>query len=477
MSTDLQADVPVSAPRTGPSARKGRAAAMNTSPHDFLQMAQWCGGRWSHPPKDPIAGVSIDSRQIRPGELFVALPGENADGHAFLDAARARGAAGAVVRRGTPDRGWPLLAVEDPRRALGDLARGHRGRLTGRIVAVTGSSGKTSVKELVANLLATEGSTARTRGNWNNDLGMPLSLLAMAPADRFGVFEIGMNHPGELDPLCAILQPHMAVVTGVGPVHIEHFESEEDIAREKAAPLRALPPDGLAVLPMDDPWFPVLRGEWAGALRTVSLTAGSDYLVRPGAGLRFAVTERSTGETVNLDAPLPGRHVLSNCGLAIAVARACGVSWVAIEDRIRTYRPPAMRWESTERDGVHYINDAYNANPMSMRAALDGFASMPVAGRRWVVLGAMLELGARAEAEHEAVGRLAGTGPWAGLIAVGPEGAWLCRGARNAGALRIITASDVASARALLKDLIRPGDAVLLKASRGVALERLLDGL
>ena len=367
-----------------------------------------------------------------------------------------------------------MLRVDDPRRALGDLARGHRRQLTGRIVAVTGSSGKTSVKELLANLLATAGPTARTRGNWNNDLGLPLSLLTMSPGNRFGVFEVGMNHPGELDPLCAILRPHASIVTSVGPVHIEHFDSEEAIAREKAAVLRALPPEGFAVLPLDDPWYSLLRSEWNGTTLTVSLSASADYRVRAGEGSAFSVIERATGESVALESPLPGRHVLSNCGLAIAVARACGISWAAIAEQVKTYRPPSMRWESIDRHGVLYINDAYNANPMSMRAALDAFASVPADGRRWLVLGAMLELGARAEAEHEALGRLAGAGPWAGLIAVGPEGGWICRGARGAGSLRIIAASDVASARALLKDLIRPGDAVLLKASRGVALEKIL---
>jgi UDP-N-acetylmuramoyl-tripeptide--D-alanyl-D-alanine ligase len=440
------------------------------------QLAAWSGGRWSRAPSLPVAGFAIDTRALKAGELFVALPGGKVDGHSFLDAARAAGAAGAVVRRGARASGdLPLLEVEDPKAALTALARGHRARLDGVFVAVTGSSGKTSVKELIADLLEAAGSTARTRGNWNNDIGLPLSLLTMRPDDRFGVFEVGMNHPGELDPLCALLRPHVSVVTSVGPVHIEHFESEEGIAHEKAAVLRALAPNGLAVLPMDDRWFNTLRGHVTCALKTVSLAQEADYRVEAGAPPRFVVTEWASGESALFDAPLPGRYVLSNAGLAIAVARHFGIDWDALAPRVRHFRPPGMRWAPRDIDGVLFINDAYNANPMSMRAALDGFRASPAQGRRWLVLGAMRELGTHAEAEHVDLGRALAGGPWAGLVAVGPEGEWIRRGALDAGFCNVFGAADPEDAARLLKGLIQPGDVVLLKASRGVALERLLD--
>lgn len=440
-------------------------------------LAQWSGGQWTREPAQPITGFAIDSRAVAPGELFIALPGESRDGHTFLDAARARGAAGAMVRRGTTLDDFPLLEVADPKAALTELARAHRARLRGQLIAITGSSGKTSVKEMVADMLSISGPTARTHGNWNNDLGLPLSLLTMKPSDHFGVFEVGMNHPGELAPLCDILQPHVSVVTNVGPVHIEFFESEEAIAREKAAVIRVLSPDGVAVLPADDPWFRVLLSYAKCNVKTVSLVANAEYRIEAGVPPRFAISENATGESAAFDAPLPGRHVLLNAGLAIAVARHYGLAWEALAERLRTFHPPGMRWKETNIGGVLFINDAYNANPMSMRAALEAFSETPVAGRRWLALGSMRELGAISESEHIGLGRAISGGPWAGLVAVGAAGAWIRQGAQAGGFLRLYGAENTADAARVLKDLIRPGDAVLLKASRGDRLETILENL
>lgn len=445
---------------------------------DSVDLAAWSGGRWRSAPASAVTGFAIDSRAVEPGDCFVALPGARADGHAFLNAARERGAACALVREDVPIAAslheFPLLAVPDPKRALEAIAAGHRARARGRIVAVTGSSGKTSVKEMIADLLSLAGPTARTRGNWNNDIGLPLSMLTMRPDDAYGVFEVGMNHPGELEPLCALLKPHISVVTCVGPVHLEFFENEEGIAREKAAVVRALDENGIAVLPADDPWFGVLKSDARAGIKTVSLTMDADYRIELGAPPRFAVTEWRTGESAIFDAPLPGRHVIANAGLAIAVARQFGIDWGALAERLRAFRPPGMRWQEIERDGVRYINDAYNANPMSMRAALDAFATVAVEGRRWLVLGAMRELGAAAREYHAELGRALAGGPWAGAILVGEEGRWIREGAVAAGFDRVRVVDDAPAAARVLKDLIRPGDTVLLKASRGVELERVL---
>lgn len=440
-------------------------------------LARWTRGRWTREPALPIAGFAMDSRAVGPGEIFIALPGERVDGHTFLAAARERGAAGAIVRRGTTPGDFPLLEVDDPKAALTELAVAHRARLRGQFIAITGSSGKTSVKEMLADLLSLAGPTARTRGNWNNDLGLPLSLLAMKPTDKFGVFEVGMNHPGELDPLCAILRPDVSVVTNVGPVHIEFFESEEAIAREKAAVIRALAPDGVAVLPADDPWFRVLLSYAKCKVKTVSLTTNADYRIEAGVPPRFAVSEDATGESAAFDAPLPGRHVLSNAGLAIAVARHYGLAWEPLAEKLRAFRPPGMRWKEESIGDVLFINDAYNANPMSMRAALETFSKTPVAGKRWLVFGSMRELGAISESEHIALGRAVSGGSWAGLIAVGAAGEWIRQGAQAGGFLRLYGVENTADAARVLKDLIRPGDAVLLKASRGDRLETILENL
>ncbi len=441
------------------------------------ELARWTGGRWSREPAAPIIGFVIDSRALAWGELFIALPGERADGHAFLEVAASRGAAGALVRRGTHCDALPVLEVEDPKHALVAMARAHRDRLAGAFVAITGSSGKTSVKEMTADLLSLAGPTARTRGNWNNELGLPLSLLAMKPSDRFGVFEVGMSHPGELAPLCALLRPHVSVVTNVGPVHIEFFESEEAIAHEKAEVLRGLGEGGVAVLSSDDPWFALLRAEVKSELKTVSLRRDADYRIEAGASPLFVVTEWASGESVAMEAPIPGAHVLTNAGLAIAVARHYGVAWDAIREGLRAFHPPGMRWQRQRVGEVLFINDAYNANPMSMIAALEAFAATPVAGRRWLVLGAMRELGLRAEEEHVKLGSAVAEGPWAGLVTVGAEGEWIRRGAQSRGFQRVHGADDPVAAARVLKDLIRAGDAVLLKASRGVQLEMVLSGL
>lgn len=444
-------------------------------------LARWSRGAWT-PSKPPfLRGVSADTRTLQENNLYIALKGARFDGHDFVADAFARGAAGALVN-GSFAEGHslpgPALCVDDPLKALGALAAGYRATLETRLIAVTGSVGKTTVKEMIADILASIGPTARTRGNWNNDIGLPLSLLAMEPEDRFGVFELGMNHPGELAPLCRILRPSWGVVTNVGPVHTEFFDSVEAIAREKAAVLQALPKDGAAVLNRDDAWYELLRAAAPCRVVTTSISGEADYegrlAVKPG---RFTTFERATGERAQIELPLPGDHVVRNALMAIAVARGHGASWESIRKALASYAPPPMRWNRSTVAGVDVINDAYNANPMSMRAALSAFLQTPVAGGRWLVMGGMLELGSLEEEEHLALGRAIGTGPWAGLIAVGALGARVADGAESAGmpAAKIARCENAAAAARALKERCSRGDAVLLKASRKEALERVVE--
>ena len=435
---------------------------------DPLDLARWSDGRWSALPDRPLRGAAVDTRSLQPGELFVALPGEHSDGHLHLEAARAAGAGGALVRAGTRGGGFPLLEVADPRVALTALAAGHRAALSTCRVAVTGSTGKTTVKEMTADLLATAAPTARTRGNWNNELGLPLSLLTLEARHRYGVFEVGMSHPGELEPLCALLQPAAGMVTSVGPVHLEFFADEEAIAHEKAAVARAVPADGVVVLPADDRWFELLRRSARGRVVTTSLWGKADYRAEPGAGLTFRVHERASGEQFVFQAPLPGDYIVHDALLAIALGRTFGLPWPDLARALAAYQPVGMRWRYEQVGGVQVINDAYNANPMSMRAALQAFARTPVSGRRWLVLGAMRELGAQARPGHVTLGQEVARGEWAGLLAVG---------ARAAGwpAERVQVCQEPAQAAALLRERTSPGDAVLLKASRGARLERVLE--
>ncbi|HBA83521.1 MAG TPA: UDP-N-acetylmuramoyl-tripeptide--D-alanyl-D-alanine ligase [Verrucomicrobia bacterium] len=451
---------------------------------DAKELAAWTGGTWiAGAPPMPIGGVSIDSRNLKPGHLFVAIRGERCDGHDFVDQAAGQGAA-VVVRRDfalSYAGAGSLLAVDDPRAALAAMAQGYRAGLKAELIALTGSVGKTTVKEMTADILSTLAPTARTRGNWNNDLGLPLSLLALERDHVYGVFEVGMNHPGELEPLCAMIRPTWGVITTIGPVHIEFFQSVRAIANEKATVFRALPPDGTAVVSRDEEWFDLLRDAARCRVVTTSLSTTADYegRIESEADGRFAVLERASGERMELQASLPGRHVIQNALLAVAVGRGHGASWPQIAGALGRFAPPPMRWSRTTVGGVLAINDAYNANPLSMRAALRTFADVPATGRRWVVLGGMRELGAVERSEHLALGRDAVNGPWAGVLAVGQLGQLIAEGARTEGAtdLEVVVCGNCAEAAAQLAERLRPGDALLLKASRGERLEEVLKEL
>ncbi len=440
------------------------------------ELAAWTGGRWVGSPPPGCRGVGQDTRALPTGALFVALSGERRDGHAFVRDAFARGAAAALVderfaAEAAPP--GPLLAVPDPRRALAALARGHRARLRAEVLGVTGSLGKTTVKEMVADVLAAAGPTARSPASWNNDIGVPLSLLAVAPDDAFAVLEAGMNHPGELAPLCALIRPAWAVMTRIGPVHTEFFDGEAAIAREKAALLRALPPDGVAVLAADEPWFELLAAEAPGRIVTLAFDADADYRARPADG-GIEVTERDGARHV-YPVPLHGEPARRNALRAVAVGRAHGLAPDRIAAALARMRAAPMRAEVVERDGVVWINDAYNANPVSMRAALADFARRPAA-RRWIVLGGMREL-ADPAAEHRALGATLAGGPWAGVLLVGDAAAAIGEGARAGGwpADRIAQCPTPDAAAAWLAGRLRPGDAVLLKGSRMERLERVLE--
>lgn len=439
-------------------------------------LAAWTGGRWTRLPARAPSGVRHETASVRPGDLFVALRGERRDGHEFVREAFGRGAAAAVVGEGFAaahaDAG-PLLMVGDTRRALAALAAGHRARCVARIVGVTGSLGKTTVKEMIAAILAADGPTACTRGNWNNDLGLPLSLLEMDPADRHGVFEIGMNHPGELAPLCALLRPDWGVMTRIGPVHLEFFADEAAIADEKATLVRALPPGGLAVLAADEPWFERVAAAARCRVVTVALApADADYAGRAGPGGGLVVRERSGAESFH-PLPGPGAAVLRNALRAVAVGREAGIPAERIARALAGFRLPPMRGGEVDVAGVRWFNDAYNASPLSLEEAVATFAAS-VPGRRWLALGGMLELGATGPELHRRAGRALAAHRWEGLVVKGPLAAGMADGAREAGfpADRIHRADDArGAAEALAAAGLAPGDAILIKGSRGERME------
>ncbi len=455
---------------------------LHDQPFDPQELAEWCGGRWDAPPA-VVRGVMHDSRAIRPGNLYVALPGATVDGHAFVAQALQAGAAGALVQddwqpkaTGAPA---PLLRVPSTRAALMELGRGYRRAVAPCMIGVTGSVGKSTVKEWTAALLATTQSTAATCGNFNTDIGLPLSLLQMPRQTRFGVFELGISHPGELRPLCDVLQPDAAIISAIGPVHLEFFGSIEAIAGEKAELLRALPNAGFAVLDAESPFFNFLRSQTRARVIAVSRAgAAADYRAeeidaRTGG---FILHAAEGGRPRELRLGVPGTHHVLNALQAVAAARACGVAWEAIEEALPRLPRMAMRWEQAEWRGVTLVNDAYNANPLSMEAAIRTFALAGAGHCRVLVLGEMRELGPEAQTFHAACGACVAASGCEALVAVGRAGGWIADAAIQQGFAGILVrVADAAAAGDALAELAATGDWVLLKASRGVHLEQALE--
>jgi len=448
--------------------------------------AAWVSGAPQALPPS-FCGVTQDSRKLTPGCLYVALRGERFDGHDFVGQALGAGAAAALVedawRAPAEAAGWPLIRVRDTLRALGDAARAWRCRSAAQIVGLTGSSGKTTTKEMAAALFGAGGKVCATRGNLNNEVGLPLSLLRLPRDAAFGIFEVGSNHPGEIARLADILRPRLAIISSIGCAHIEHFGSVEAITQEKGALLGALPPDGAALLCKETVGFEALSRLASARVVTTSLqTRDADFsgeLLEPLCGT-LRVSERAAGLQTVLRSGLPGQHNASNLLLAFAAARTAGVPPQEAAQALRRLALPGMRWEVVERGGATFVNDAYNANPQSMVAVLRTFVLLPCRGRRIAVLGDMLELGSQGPALHREVGRCVAELSPDLLVAVGADTLRYVAGeAVKAGlpAARVMAFGDAAAAAAAVNEFVRPGDCVLLKASRGMRLERILDNV
>lgn len=439
------------------------------------ELADWTGGVWTRQPQNRISGISHDSRTIGEGDLYIAIAGERYDGHEFVGSAFKRGASGAVVQAeysGSDDQ--LLLRVAETACALRDIARSYRATLTGKIFAITGSVGKTTVKEMLAQILGSTTSTAATKGNWNNFIGLPLSLLAMEREDTFGVFEVAMNCPGEIRELCDILQPDYGIMTPVGIAHCERFSSREEIPREKAAMLASLPANGFAILSQDQDWYSLFRESTIAPVRTVSMTGEADYTGRMRGERELEV--RNDGKAFDLELPFAGEHVGRDALLAVAAALEVGVSPATAAQGVESMDILPMRGECVQLDGVDFVNDAYNANPLSMKAAIRSFAGRECPGRSWLVLGGMHELGREAPAAHVEVGRFAAD--YADfIVAVGDYANYISEGVRAGGhrSSALFECSDARAAAKILDGESLAGDSVLLKASRAEHLEKILD--
>jgi UDP-N-acetylmuramoyl-tripeptide--D-alanyl-D-alanine ligase len=415
----------------------------------------------------PVSGWSVDTRTLAPGDLYFALRGPNHDGHDFAGRAMAQGACAVVAER--PMDG--AIVVSDTLRALQRLAGSARERWGGTVIGVTGSAGKTSTKDAIAHLLNSAFPVGKTVGNFNNHIGVPLSILRLPDEARVAVLEMGMNHAGEIRELCAIARPDVGVVTNVGWAHAENFASIEGVALAKRELIESLPRGGTAILNADDERVAAFAGVHPGPKVTFGIAKPAEVrgenveLIPSGAKFRACGTEFET--------PLAGRHGVMNVLAAIAAARVFGLPASGLVDAVRVFAPGAMRGEQFVSGGIRILNDCYNSNPEAARAMLDVLQATP-ARRRIAVLGEMLELGRVAEPLHREVGNyVAGRGI---DVLIGIRGAArhmvdeaLAAGLPGGAAYFF---DDPADAGDFAGTLAEPGDAVLFKGSRGVKVEK-----
>ncbi|MEU9008276.1 UDP-N-acetylmuramoyl-tripeptide--D-alanyl-D-alanine ligase [Streptomyces sp. NPDC048479] len=454
----------------------------------LAEIAEIVGGQ-SYDIPDPAVRISgpvvIDSRAVQPGSLFAAFAGEHVDGH---DYARSAVAAGAVAVLATRPVGVPAIVVPDVTAALGALARTVVERLGATTVALTGSAGKTSTKDLIAQLLERKGPTVYPAGNLNNEIGLPLTALRAGEDTEHLVLEMGARYIGDIRYLTGLVPPKVGLVLNVGTAHIGEFGGREQIAEAKGEIVECLPPasaGGIAVLNADDPLVRAMSSRTKARVVLFGEAQDADVRaenVRLTANGQPAFRLHTPSGCSDVTMRLYGEHHVSNALAAAAVAHELGMSVDEIA-RALSEAGSLSRWrmEVTERpDGVTIVNDAYNANPESMRAALRALAAMGQGRRTWAVLGHMAELGDEALAEHDAVGRLAVRLNVSKLVAVGGrEASWLQLGAYNEGSWgeESVHVSDAQAAVDLLRSELRPGDVVLVKASRSAGLERVAQAL
>lgn len=438
------------------------------------------GGRLLYPVVDDsvFSQVETDTRAITEGALFVALKGETFDGHDYVLQAKERGAAGAVVAEDRPEykqEGFAVVIVTDTRKAYQDLARFHRRRFSIPVIAVTGSVGKTSTRSMIAAVLSQKYRVLQTEKNFNNEIGLPKTLLQLTPEHEACVVEMGMRGLGQIAELAAIAEPDIGVVTNVGKSHIELLGSQDNIARAKSELVRALSEDGVAILNQDDSYVVAMadlcRGKVVGYGIESNAAIRASRVVCSEKGLRFAC--RCFDQVMDIHMPLIGSHNVYNALAAIAVGRVLGLTEHQLQKGLSEYRGMPMRQELIHLGEYTFINDAYNANPASMSEALKSLALL-TKGRKIAVLGGMLELGDWTVREHEKIGAEAAELGLDALITMGSPASYIADAARKNGLGAVYTAQDHAGAADCLRQIIQPGDTVLLKGSRGFAMEKIL---
>jgi len=431
-----------------------------------------------------VKNVCTDSRKAQAGDLFFAIKGEHFDGHDFLNEVAAKKVAAVVIERKKVPAKLPdcaALAVNDVRAALGKFASVYRKDFALPVVCVGGSNGKTTVKELVASVLRQKLATLWSEASFNNDIGVPLTLLRLGKSHQAAVLEAGTNHPGELVLLVKMIQPKFGVITNIGREHLEYFGDVAGVVQEEGRLAELLPADGKLFVHGDNEWSDKIAARTKAQVVRVGLGGKNDWraekirLDKNGVTFRVeAPKEEFRGEyRINL----LGRHQVTNALFAVAVSEELGLGRPEIQDGLAECQPAKMRLQFWEAHGVRVLDDAYNANADSTIAALETLCELPLQGRRVAVLGDMNELGAHSDAAHTEVGRRAAELGIGQLFAVGRMAPVMAKAARDAGLNRVIEFADVEAAVKAVKQFLKTGDVVLLKASRASRLERIAETL
>ena len=450
------------------------------------------GAGWA---KQRVRQISLDTRSLRRGDLFLALEGDRFDGHRFVATALSRGAVGAIVRdsfdsstlalkRGARRPNPFVFGVRDPLLAYQQLATHHRDQFQIPVVAITGSNGKTTTKDMVACVVAQRWTTLKTERNLNNRVGVPQTLFRLTNRHKAAVIEMGVDNLGQTTRLCDIAHPTIGVITNIGPDHLEFFGSLEGSAQAKAELLDRLPHDGAVVLNADDTYYEYLTARARCRMVSFGLSSKADVRAidvkadgRHGTRFRLVLPGKSRQTMVHIQ--VQGEHNVMNALAAGAVGVILGLSGSAIAQGLARFRPAAMRSQIVVSRGLTIINDCYNANPASMKAAVQLLAQMGANQKKIAVLGDMLELGPGAVPMHEEVGAFVASLGVDQLVACGSLGRSLAQGAVQAGfdRAKAFEVPDAATAAAVINTLVKPGDMVLVKASRGMKLELVVEAL
>ena len=454
-------------------------------PISIRQVRQAVGGKFLAPmPADApvVTAVGTDTRLLQPGSLYVAIKGERFDGHKFLSDAAGKGAVAALVETDQVEKlpNLHLILVPDTRRAMAKLARYVRNHMRAKVIGVAGSNGKTSTKYLINDVLGAKLAGTMSPKSFNNDIGVPLTIFPADPLQDYLVLEMGTNHHGEIRVLTEMAQPDIAVITNCGADHLEFLGDVMGVRRENATIIEGLAKNGLLVINGDDPELLAAVEGYAGKRITFGHKDTNDLFAREADiectedGVHFKLNGRR-----DVFVPLLGKHTALNALATIAVARRMGLSEEDIIASLAEARGPEMRLQLKKVGGITLINDAYNANPNSMQAALDTVKALPVQGRRVAVLGDMLELGQSSERYHKQIGAFAAQCHVDVLVCVGNEADFIAGAAEQAGMSphAVSVHPDAASAARSVTQWLHDGDLVLIKGSRGVRLETVAEAI